>query len=324
MRHCNMAFRHRRKLRCTLHPRGEFHGYFHRQWPAGQCRGRARHPAAVGAARHARPHRHQVRLRHGAVRRVHRARGRQPDARLRHAGVGGERQESDDDRRALAQRQPPAAESLGRGAGDAVRLLPVGADHGRGCAAGQEQEADARADRLAHAGQPVPLRHLQPDHRGDRKSREDRLRETAMAKDQVFDSIAYRPVSRRAFLVTGGATAIGVAFGSVLTAKKAHAQAASFSPNAWVVVAANGTVTVYSPAAEMGQGVMTAMPLLIAEEMDLDWSRVRVEQAPFVMRDFGDPMFGGGMITGASRTTRGYYELMRIAGMQARYVMMVA
>jgi isoquinoline 1-oxidoreductase beta subunit len=145
-----------------------------------------------------------------------------------------------------------------------------------------------------------------------------------MAKDQVFDSIAYRPVSRRAFLVTGGATAIGVAFGSVLTAKKAHAQAASFSPNAWVVVAANGTVTVYSPAAEMGQGVMTAMPLLIAEEMDLDWSRVRVEQAPFVMRDFGNPMFGGGMITGASRTTRGYYELMRIAGMQARYVMMVA
>lgn len=139
-----------------------------------------------------------------------------------------------------------------------------------------------------------------------------------------FDGIAYRPVSRRAFLVSSGAVAIGVAFGGLAVTRKAAAQAAGFSPNAWMSIAADGVATVYSPAAEMGQGVMTAMPLLIAEEMDLDWGRVRVLQAPFNMRSFGNPLFGGGMITGASRTTRGYYELMRIAGMQARYVMMVS
>src|SRR5256886_1748531 len=72
----------------------------------------------------------------------------------------------------------------------------------------------------------------------------------------------------------------------------------------------------------MGQGVMTAMPLLIAEEMDLDWGRVRVEQAPYNPKLFGNPLFGGNMLAGASRTTRGYYEVMRLAGMQARQIMM--
>src|SRR5256886_1597836 len=71
----------------------------------------------------------------------------------------------------------------------------------------------------------------------------------------------------------------------------------------------------------MGQGVMTAMPLLIAEEMDLDWGRVRVEQAPYNPKLFGNPLFGGNMLAGASRTTRGYYEVMRLAGMQARQIM---
>jgi len=64
------------------------------------------------------------------------------------------------------------------------------------------------------------------------------------------------------------------------------------------------------------------MPLLIAEEMDLDWGRVRVEQAPYNPKVFGNPLFGGNMLAGASRTTRGYYEVMRLAGMQARQVML--
>ncbi len=137
-------------------------------------------------------------------------------------------------------------------------------------------------------------------------------------------NVAYAGVSRRAFLISSAGISIGVAFGVPFPARKARAQQAGFSPNAWMSVAADGTVTIVAPAAEMGQSVMTAMPLLIAEEMDLDWSRVKVVQAGYNPRAFGNPLFGGGMVTGASRTTRGYYELMRIAGMQARYVMMVA
>lgn len=129
----------------------------------------------------------------------------------------------------------------------------------------------------------------------------------------------FLPVSRRAFLISSGAAAIGVAFGQLPL--EAFAQQSSFAPNNWVRVGTDGTVTIYSPAAEMGQGVMTAMPLLIAEEMDLDWTKVRVEQSPFNAKSYGNPLFGGAMVAGASRTTRGYYQVMRLAGMQARAIM---
>jgi len=135
-----------------------------------------------------------------------------------------------------------------------------------------------------------------------------------------FEGIAFQSISRRAFLISSGAAAVGIAFGSF--SKRIFAQLEPFSPNGWVRVGTDNIVTVYAPACEMGQGVMTAMPLLIAEEMDLDWSRVRVEQAPYNPKLFGNPLFGGNMLAGASRTTRGYYEVMRLAGMQARQIMM--
>jgi len=134
-----------------------------------------------------------------------------------------------------------------------------------------------------------------------------------------FEGIAFQSISRRAFLISSGAAAVGIAFGSF--SKRIFAQLEPFSPNGWVRVGTDNIVTVYAPACEMGQGVMTAMPLLIAEEMDLDWGRVRVEQAPYNPKVFGNPLFGGNMLAGASRTTRGYYEVMRLAGMQARQVM---
>ena len=134
-----------------------------------------------------------------------------------------------------------------------------------------------------------------------------------------FEGIAFQSISRRAFLISSGAAAVAIAFGSF--SKRILAQVEPFSPNGWVRVGTDNIVTVYSPACEMGQGVMTAMPLLIAEEMDLDWGRVRVEQAPYNPKVFGNPLFGGNMLAGASRTTRGYYEVMRLAGMQARQIM---
>jgi isoquinoline 1-oxidoreductase subunit beta len=135
-----------------------------------------------------------------------------------------------------------------------------------------------------------------------------------------FEGFAFQGVSRRAFLMSSGAAAVLVSFGGL--SKKAFSQSGPYAPNGWVRVGTDNVVTIYAPAAEMGQGVMTAMPLLIAEEMDLDWSLVRVEQAPNNPKVFGNPLFGGGMVTGASRTTRGYYEIMRLAGMQAREIML--
>jgi isoquinoline 1-oxidoreductase beta subunit len=131
----------------------------------------------------------------------------------------------------------------------------------------------------------------------------------------------FRQVSRRAFLISSGAASVAIAFGGVLSAKKAFAQSAAFAPNGWARVGTDNTVTVYAPACEMGQGVFTAMPLLIAEEMDLDWNKVRIEQAPYNPKVYGNPLFGGNMLAGASRTTRGYYQIMRLAGMQGRAIM---
>ena len=138
---------------------------------------------------------------------------------------------------------------------------------------------------------------------------------------ESLEDVAFQGISRRAFIVTAGGVGIAVAFGGTAGLRKALAQAASFTPNAWIRVAADGIVTLQSPGSEMGQGTMTAMPLLIAEDMDLDWSKVKVEHAPHMPKLYGNPLFGGNMIVGASRTMRGYYEVMRLAGMQAREVM---
>lgn len=135
------------------------------------------------------------------------------------------------------------------------------------------------------------------------------------------------PLSRRTFFLGSGSLALGLSFGlthSELALAQSQAPASSFSPNSWINIGVDGKVTLMSPAAEMGQGTMTAMPLLLAEEMDLDWSQVTVVQAPSNPKLYGNPRFGGGMITGASRTVQGYYEPLRLAGAQARQVIMQA
>ena len=134
------------------------------------------------------------------------------------------------------------------------------------------------------------------------------------------------PLSRRSFLLGTGGVAIGLSFG-LGQAELAQAQTTApggFAPNGWVNIDTDGKVTLYSPASEMGQGTMTAIPMLLAEEMDLDWSRVTVLQAPSDPKRFGNPRFGGGMTTGASRTVQGYYEPVRLAGLQARLVLVNA
>jgi isoquinoline 1-oxidoreductase subunit beta len=128
-------------------------------------------------------------------------------------------------------------------------------------------------------------------------------------------------ISRRSFIVGSGAGALGISFG---TMDFAQAQAAPFTPIAWVNIAADNTATVYSAASEMGQGTMTSLPAVVADHMELDWSKVRVQHAPPDAKRFGNPRFGGGMITGASRTVTGYYEALSLAGLQGKLVMLGA
>lgn len=137
----------------------------------------------------------------------------------------------------------------------------------------------------------------------------------------MMEQFKATPLSRRAFLATTGGVSVAVAFGG----STAFAQgAAALKPNAWVTIAANGTITIMAPAAEMGQGVMTALPAVLADELDADWKMVKVVQAPSDAKSFGNPGFGGLQATGGSRTTQHYFQPLRMAGAQARQVLLAA
>lgn len=95
--------------------------------------------------------------------------------------------------------------------------------------------------------------------------------------------------------------------------------------SAWVEISGNGEITIYNPAAEMGQGSMTALPLIFAEEMDADWSKVKVAFSPQEVEIYGSEGWAPGsklMFTVGSRSTKSYYPVMRKAGAQARYILM--
>ena len=132
-------------------------------------------------------------------------------------------------------------------------------------------------------------------------------------------------MNRREFLKTGAGLAIGFVVGPnlLMQAVEAHAaDAAGAQVNAWLHIATDGTVSIMLPSSEMGQGIMTTLPLMLAEELDADWSKVKVVQA-HVDSVFNNPVHFNVQGIGGSRSVRGYWPIMRLAGGQARYVLMV-
>ena len=130
--------------------------------------------------------------------------------------------------------------------------------------------------------------------------------------------------SRRGFLKTGGTVAlvVGFALPTVTGRALAAAPAAAFSPNAYLRITPDNRVTVLCGSAEMGQGVLTAIPMLLAEELDADWALVSVVQAP-TDKAYINPAFGM-QATGGSATVRGHWEPLRKAGAAAREMLVAA
>ncbi|HEV2573272.1 MAG TPA: molybdopterin cofactor-binding domain-containing protein [Beijerinckiaceae bacterium] len=127
-------------------------------------------------------------------------------------------------------------------------------------------------------------------------------------------------LSRRGVLA--GAAGLSFGFAFKLAPQEAAAQAGPAALNAFVRITADGTVTIVSPAIEMGQGVSTALPLIFAEELDADWSKVVIETAP-VAEVYNHPILRTQMVVG-STTLRGYWMAARTAGAQARQVLIDA
>jgi len=118
--------------------------------------------------------------------------------------------------------------------------------------------------------------------------------------------------------------AAGLSFAFALPVAEAAVLAKDTSGTAlspWISIATDGTITIMSAATEMGQGSMTSLPLIIAEELDADWSRVRIVPAPPLDKIYGNPGFGGMMYTAGSNAVTSYYKPLRAIGAQVRRVL---
>lgn len=131
-------------------------------------------------------------------------------------------------------------------------------------------------------------------------------------------------ISRRDFLkgVMGLTVAVSVdSLGSRLLSA-AELQEGQLQPSAYFTLTPDNLVTVYVPQSEMGQGVRTAFAMIVADELDADWNRVRAEQSP-VTDAFNSPLFRM-QTTGASSSVRGYYTALRKAGAAGRMMLISA
>lgn len=135
-----------------------------------------------------------------------------------------------------------------------------------------------------------------------------------------------RNMSRRQFLATtGGATIFIGGYcllpGCTVEDNEEGKETTTKEVNVWVKLTSDDQIIIYTPAAEMGQGSMTSVPLVLAEEMDADWSKVKILSSPVEAETYGVGWYPGGaknMTTAGSRTIRSYYQLMRETGAQIR------
>lgn len=136
-------------------------------------------------------------------------------------------------------------------------------------------------------------------------------------------------VSRRVFLKQTGGLTFCFTFAGFFSNSDTYAAGTtpdtrlpSAELNAYVRISGDGTVTIINPAAEMGQGVMTALPVIVAEELDVEWDDVRIESSPPFGEVYGDPAFFNRIFTTSSRTVTNYYERLRRFGREARQVLL--
>jgi isoquinoline 1-oxidoreductase beta subunit len=132
--------------------------------------------------------------------------------------------------------------------------------------------------------------------------------------------------SRRDFIKASAAAGGGLALGFYLPGRVGVAQADAGGgyamPNAWVKIGADNQVSILVARSEMGQGVATSMPMLVAEELDVDINKIKVEFAPPAEVYINSLL--GGQITGGSTSVRDAWEKLRKAGASARMMLVAA
>src|SRR5215468_8779391 len=131
-------------------------------------------------------------------------------------------------------------------------------------------------------------------------------------------------LSRRSFVKGAAGLTFSFTLGGAMLGRASEAFAADGTKlNAWVTIGIDNAITILCPTSEMGQGVLTSLPLILAEELDADWSKVKCEFAPNNPALYGGAhkMFPGAQVTLASVSVPAYYVPLRLAGAQARKVL---
>jgi isoquinoline 1-oxidoreductase beta subunit len=124
-------------------------------------------------------------------------------------------------------------------------------------------------------------------------------------------------LSRREFVATGTLAFAVSALPALAGGRRIRQTARSLAPTAFVEITPDGMVTVWVSKSDMGQGVRTSLPMILADELEADWSKVRVVQAD------AHPQYGN-MQTGGSSSVSGLWEPLRKAGAQAREMLVAA
>jgi len=138
-------------------------------------------------------------------------------------------------------------------------------------------------------------------------------------------SILNKP-NRRDFIkitsMTGGGLLLGFSWFSVDAETPVIMTQANFTGelgfNSYLSIATDGTITIFSPNPELGQNIMTSFPMIVAEELDADWTKVKVVQAPL------DTVKFDRQLTGGSGAIPHSYKRLRVAGASARYLLVAA
>src|ERR1700675_3048692 len=140
----------------------------------------------------------------------------------------------------------------------------------------------------------------------------------------IHDRSTLSAPSRRQFMVGAAGFSFAIALGDIGDAAAAviggEMPGKQLSP--WVTISTDDVVAIMSPASEMGQGSLTSLPLILAEELDADWSKVRIVPAPPIERIYGNPGFSGLMYTAGSFSVNGYFTPLRKFGAQVRLALL--
>ena len=130
--------------------------------------------------------------------------------------------------------------------------------------------------------------------------------------------------SRRGFMIGIAGLTFAVAVGheriGYAATEAPDVSGTVFTP--WVSIATSGEISIMAPATEMGNGSLTSLPLILAEELDADWSKVVAVPAPPIDKIYGNPALWGVMLTAHSLSVQGYFTPLRTFGAQVRAVLL--